>query len=55
MILLSGILRILLLRYDGRRGEFHIHDDDVLVVYFKRVGRRTIRLVGVYGHESIPG
>lgn len=40
---------------DGRHFEFHIHDDDVLVVYFKRVGRRTIRMVGVYDHESIPG
>lgn len=39
---------------DGQHFEFHIFDDDVLVVYFKRIGRRAIRMVGVYDHESIP-
>lgn len=38
---------------DGNRFEFHIHDDDVLVVYFKRESKRVIRMVGVYSHESI--
>ncbi|NGM16776.1 hypothetical protein GMI70_01905 [Eggerthellaceae bacterium zg-893] len=39
---------------DGNHFEFHIHDDDVLVVYFKRERRRVIRMVGVYSHRSIP-
>jgi len=39
---------------DGNHFEFHIHDDDVLVVYFKRERRRVIRMVGVYDHESLP-
>ena len=38
---------------DGNHFEFHIHDDDVLVVYFKRERKRVIRMVGVYPHESI--
>lgn len=40
---------------DGSHFVFHIHDDDVLVVYFKRFGRHTIRMVGVYSHQTIPG
>ena len=40
---------------DGSHYEFHIYDDDVLVVYFKRERKRTIRMVGVYDHTSIPG
>lgn len=39
---------------DGNHFEFHIHDGDVLVVYFKRERRRVIRMVGVYDHGSIP-
>lgn len=39
---------------DGSHFEFHIHDGDVLVVYFKRERNRRIRMVGVYSHESIP-
>lgn len=39
---------------DGCHFEFHIHDDDVLVVYFKRERNRVIRMVGVYDHASIP-
>lgn len=39
---------------DGNHFEFHIHDDDVLVVYFKHERNRRIRMVGVYSHESIP-
>lgn len=39
---------------DGSHFEFHIHDDDVLVVYFKRERKRVIRMVGVYDHRSIP-
>lgn len=39
---------------DGLHFEFHIHDDDVLVVYFKRERKRVIRMVGVYDHETIP-
>lgn len=39
---------------DGNHIEFHIFDDDVLVVYFKVERNRTIRMVGVYDHESIP-
>lgn len=40
---------------DGCHFEFHIYDDDVLVVYFKREARRTIRMVGIYDHSTIPG
>ena len=39
---------------DGCHFEFHIYDDDVLVVYFKRESRRVIRMVGIYDHETIP-
>lgn len=39
---------------DGHHFEFHIHDDDVLVVYFKVERKRTIRLIGVFTHETIP-
>ena len=39
---------------DGHHFEFHIHDDDVLVVYFKRERRWVIRMVGIYDHGSIP-
>ena len=39
---------------DGNHFEFHIFDDDVLVVYFKRVKGRKIRMVGIYDHEGIP-
>lgn len=40
---------------DGNHFEFHIHDDDVLVVYFKRERRHVIRMVGVFDHQSLPG
>ena len=40
---------------DGNHFEFHIFDDDVLVVYFKREKGRRIRMVGIYDHASIPG
>lgn len=40
---------------DGLHYEFHIFDDDVLVVYLKRERKMVIRMVGVYDHESIPG
>lgn len=40
---------------DGCHFEFHIHDDDVLVVYFRRERRRVIRMVGAYTHRSTPG
>ena len=39
---------------DGCHFEFHIHDDDTLVVYFMRTSKHTIRMIGVYGHKSIP-
>ena len=39
---------------DGNHFEFHIHDDDVLVVYFKRERRHVIRMVGVFDHRSLP-
>lgn len=39
---------------DGNHFEFHIHDDDVLMVYFKRERNHRIRMVGVYRHDSIP-
>lgn len=39
---------------DGRHFEFHIFDDDVLVVYYRRESRHVIRMVGIYDHESIP-
>lgn len=39
---------------DGNHFEFHIYDDDVLVVYFKRESRHVIRMVGIYNHESLP-
>ena len=29
-------------------------DDDVLVVYFRREAKRTIRMVGIYDHDTIP-
>ena len=38
---------------DGNHFEFHIYDDDVLVVYFKRESRKHIRMVGIYDHESL--
>lgn len=38
---------------DGSHYEFHIFDDDVLVVYFRRERRRIIRMVGVFDHESL--
>ena len=28
--------------------------DDVLVVYFRREAKRTIRMVGIYDHDTIP-
>lgn len=34
--------------------EFHLHDGDVLVVYFKCSAKRVIRMVGVYDHAGIP-
>lgn len=40
---------------DGQHYEFHIFDDDVLDVYFKRERRMIIRMVGVYDHNSMPG
>ena len=40
---------------DGRHYEFHIHNDDVLVVYLKRDVRHTIRMVGIYDHEGLEG
>lgn len=40
---------------DGNHFEFHIFDDDVLVVYFRLERNRVIRMVGVYDHDSIPG
>lgn len=39
---------------DGNHFEFHTFDDDVLVVYFKREAKRTIRMVGIYDHDTIP-
>ena len=39
---------------DGNHFEFHIHDDDVLVVSFKRERRHVIRMVGVFDHRSLP-
>lgn len=39
---------------DGMHYEFHIFDDDVLDVYFKRESRMVIRMVGVYDHKGIP-
>lgn len=39
---------------DGNHFEFHTFDDDVLVVYFRREAKRTIRMVGVYDHDTIP-
>ncbi|MFQ7547093.1 MAG: hypothetical protein ACLRL3_00465 [Bifidobacterium adolescentis] len=40
----------------GRRNvfEFHTFEDDVLVVYFRREAKRTIRMVGIYDHDTIP-
>ena len=37
----------------GTHFEFHLHDDDVLVVYCKRERNRTIRMIGVFDHEGI--
>ena len=39
---------------DGNHFEFHVFDDDVLVVYFRRERNRRIRMVGVYDHATIP-
>lgn len=39
---------------DVHHFEFHTFDDDVLVVYFRRESKRTIRMVGIYDHETIP-
>lgn len=39
---------------DGNHFEFHTFDDDVLVVYFRREAKRTIRMVGIYDHDTIP-
>ncbi len=39
---------------DGNHFEFHVYDDDVLVVYFKREAHRVIRMVGIYDHENLP-
>lgn len=39
---------------DGSHFEFHIYDDDVLVVYFKRESKRVIRMVGIYDHSTLP-
>lgn len=39
---------------DGLHYEFHVFDDDVLVVYLKREQRRVIRMVGVFDHGSLP-
>ena len=40
---------------DGQHREAHTYDDDVLVVYFIRECNRSIRMVGVFDHRSIPG
>lgn len=40
---------------DGGHFEFCIYNDDILVVYFRVLRKRTIRMVGVYSHRSIPG
>lgn len=40
---------------DGCHFEFHIYDDDVLAVYFRRESKRAIRMVGVYNHETLSG
>ena len=40
---------------DGSHFEFHIYDDDVLVVYFKRERKHMIRMVGIYDHSTLPG
>ena len=39
---------------DAAPTEFHTFDDDVLVVYFRREAKRTIRMVGIYDHDTIP-
>lgn len=39
---------------DGHHFEFHLFDDDVLVVYFKRESRHVIRMVGIYDHATLP-
>lgn len=39
---------------DGQHREAHTYDD-VLVVYFIRESNRSIRMVGVFDHDSIPG
>lgn len=39
---------------DGRHFEFHTHDDDVLIVYFKRERKRHIRMIGIYDHARLP-
>ena len=39
---------------DGCHFAFHIYDDDVLVVYFKRESKNRIRMVGIYDHGSLP-
>ncbi|KAB5607474.1 hypothetical protein [Bifidobacterium jacchi] len=38
---------------DGHHFESHTFDDDVLVVYFRRESKRTIRMVGIYDHMTI--
>lgn len=39
---------------DGAHYEFHVFDDDVLVVYFRRERNRVIRMVGAYDHDTLP-
>ena len=39
---------------DRSHYEFHVFDDDVLVVYFRRERNHVIRMVGVYDHETTP-
>lgn len=38
---------------DGNHFEFHIYDDDVLVVYFKWESKKRIRMVGIYDHGTL--
>ena len=39
---------------DGLHREFHVHDDDTLVVCIIRRSAYRIRMVGVYRHATIP-
>lgn len=39
---------------EGWHFEFHIYDDDVLVVYFKVERKGTIRMLGIHTHKTIP-